>query len=652
MSSDPLLRGREAFERHQWQASFESLLAADQVQSLGAQDLERLAWSARWCGRYDEIAPALERAEREYASSGDRPGAARAALYLAQAYADRGNDAVARGHFARAGRILDEIPECPEHGLHAWMLAFGALRRGENKLAREMVEKALAIGKRLGDADMQALATLSLGHVLLTEGRLEEGIALHDEACARVSAGRLSPYAVGTIYCSVIFACRNRADWQRAHEWTQVVDGWCSRESIGYFPGLCRVHHAEVLRFRGELEEAERDALKALEQLSAALPRRVYWAHRELGEIRLRRGDLEGAEAACARALESGPEPQPLLALIRLERGDAAGAVRSLERALADPLIEYSENRVNLLPVMVSCALAAGLTERARAAMDELVALARRLGTPAPLANAACAEGEFALAEGRLEDAVEALHRARALWTDIGATYDAACAQALLGEALARSGDAGTAVLELRAALATFERLGAGMQKQRIAAKLEALVRPRDSDAASTRAAATFMFTDIVDSTRLLEALGDEAWSNLRNWHDRMLRACFSAHGGEEVDHAGDGFFVAFSSAQAALRCAIAIQRRLATHRSENGFAPEVRIGVHCSEALKSAAGFTGKGVHEAARIAAAGAPGEIIASRSTLSAAGDGFCHSSARVMDLKGLSAPLAVATVEWRQ
>jgi class 3 adenylate cyclase len=58
--------------------------------------------------------------------------------------------------------------------------------------------------------------------------------------------------------------------------------------------------------------------------------------------------------------------------------------------------------------------------------------------------------------------------------------------------------------------------------------------------------ACTFLFTDIVGSTALLEAIGNEAWQDLIRWHDRTLRALFAEHGGEEVDHTGDGFFVAF----------------------------------------------------------------------------------------------------------
>ncbi|HET6819767.1 MAG TPA: ferredoxin, partial [Candidatus Limnocylindria bacterium] len=86
----------------------------------------------------------------------------------------------------------------------------------------------------------------------------------------------------------------------------------------------------------------------------------------------------------------------------------------------------------------------------------------------------------------------------------------------------------------------------------------------------------TFMFTDIVGSTSLVEALGDEAWEVLLRWHDSTLREVFSAHQGEEVSSTGDGFFVGFASPDLALAAAIAIQRRLADHRAKNGFAPQV----------------------------------------------------------------------------
>src|SRR5436309_13911843 len=126
----------------------------------------------------------------------------------------------------------------------------------------------------------------------------------------------------------------------------------------------------------------------------------------------------------------------------------------------------------------------------------------------------------------------------------------------------------------------------------------------------------TFMFTDIVKSTNRLEALGDEAWQAVLRWHDESLRLQFGAYHGEGVATSGDGFFVAFESPDEALACALAIQRQLADHRRTAGFAPPVRIGVHASGATQVGRNFSGKGVHEASRIAGLAGGGEILASR------------------------------------
>src|SRR3954466_9851707 len=125
----------------------------------------------------------------------------------------------------------------------------------------------------------------------------------------------------------------------------------------------------------------------------------------------------------------------------------------------------------------------------------------------------------------------------------------------------------------------------------------------------------TFMFTDIVGSTNLVVALGDEAWETMLAWHNTTLREVFTAHGGEEISTTGDGFFVGFDSPEVAVAAAIAIQRRLAEHRAAHGFAPQVRIGIHASDAQQVGENFRGKGVHEASRIAGLAKGSEIIAS-------------------------------------
>ena len=165
---------------------------------------------------------------------------------------------------------------------------------------------------------------------------------------------------------------------------------------------------------------------------------------------------------------------------------------------------------------------------------------------------------------------------------------------------------------------------------------------------APRRVEKTFMFTDIEGSTALVEALGDEAWQGILRWHDETLRSLFAEHAGEEVVATGDGFFVGFDSPDEALACAVAIQRRLADHRRQHGFAPKVRIGVHASGATQVGKNFSGKGVHEAARIAAVAGGDEIMASRATT--AGTRFATSEPREVVVKGISEPIEVVSVEW--
>jgi class 3 adenylate cyclase len=165
---------------------------------------------------------------------------------------------------------------------------------------------------------------------------------------------------------------------------------------------------------------------------------------------------------------------------------------------------------------------------------------------------------------------------------------------------------------------------------------------------APRRVEKTFMFTDIEGSTTLVEALGDEAWQGVLRWHDEMLRSLFADHRGEEVVATGDGFFVGFDSPDEAIACAVAIQRRLAEQRRTQGFAPKVRIGVHASGATQVGRNFSGKGVHEAARIAALANGNEIVASRTT--AADARFPLSEPRTVTLRGTTDPMEIVTIDW--
>jgi SARP family transcriptional regulator, regulator of embCAB operon len=191
-----------------------------------------------------------------------------------------------------------------------------------------------------------------------------------------------------------------------------------------------------------------------------------------------------------------------------------------------------------------------------------------------------------------------------------------------------------------------------GPSLQELRSRLKATTTAESAETPFVPVMRTFMFTDIVGSTQLVEAIGDEAWDDVLSWHDRALRSLFADHEGEEVDHTGDGFFVSFRSPAAAIECAIAIQRRLVEQRKTHGFAPKVRIGVHGTEASRRGANYRGKGVHEAARIGALAGGGEIVASRATALAAKCRVPYSGPRVVNLKGVADPVEVVSVDWRE
>lgn len=159
------------------------------------------------------------------------------------------------------------------------------------------------------------------------------------------------------------------------------------------------------------------------------------------------------------------------------------------------------------------------------------------------------------------------------------------------------------------------------------------------------------MFTDIVKSTNLVEAIGDAAWEDLLEWHDQALRSLFAEHKGEEVKQVGDGFVVAFESAASGVACAVAIQRTLKDHRRAQGFAPSVRIGLHEAEATKKAEDYQGRGIHLAARVGALAQGDEIVASVSTVEAAGSLWPVSEPRSVEVKGIADPIEVVTLDWR-
>jgi len=637
IADDAREAGRQAIAQGAFRRAYE--LLAPEMRELGAEDLEALAEAAFWTGKLDEAIELRERAQAAFVEAGDKKRAAMLAAVISRDYFMKFELAVSNGWFAKAERLLREEPESEAHGYLALGRSMNAMMTGDLPTAVAHADEALELGRRFSDRNLEAAALVMKGRSLVLQGQIDEGLAILDETTATAVSGELEPWTTGFVYCCTITSCSGLGDYRRAAEWTAAANRWCDRSDTTGFPGACRVHRATITRLQGDWPTAEAEAEQACAELGSFDPWTTALGFYEIGEIRRRRGEFAAAEQAYAQAKEWGADAHPGLALLRLAQGkiDAAGA--AIKRSLAntsDPI-----GRINRLPAQVEISLAAGDLKGARAAAEELDRLADAfriddVRTPAFEATVCLAWGQIHLAENDAEGAAEQLERAVERWREVGAPYEAAGAQMLLGLALRRLGEEEGARDELRAAKACFERLGAALAVERVAELL-----------GEHRLHRTFMFTDIVDSTRLVEALGEEKWKKLLGWHDRTLRELIEAKGGAVIKQTGDGYFAAFQSPVAALDAAVSIQRTLDEHEP---LAPDVRIGVHTGGALHHGDGdYAGQSVHMAARIGALAGGGEILVSRDSVD--GGRYPVSEPRAEELKGFEEPVELVTVDWR-
>jgi class 3 adenylate cyclase len=557
-------------------------------------------------------------------------------------HAKKGAVSVAGGWLSRATRLLESEPEGVEHGHLALARGTAAVMMGQLQPAQGELARAHEIATRFGDRNLEAMAMVFEGTTLVMSGQVSEGLVLLDEATAAAVSGELEPLATGMVYCVTIHSCQTLGDCGRAAEWTTAANRWCDRLDVSGFPGACRVHRAEIMRLQGNWDRAEEQAVQACDELGGYFNLITSAGFYEIGEIRRRRGDFAQAEEAYRKASELGhpTSTEPGLSLLRLAQGKTEAAASAIKRELAneglDPL-----TRARLLPAQVEIALATGELARARAAATELEEIGDHyrvdgIRTPHVEGTLQLALGQIRLAERDFEGALDAFKAARSTWDKVGAPYETAQARMLLGIAYRGEGDEHSARDEIEAARATFERLGAALDIQRAAELL-----------GETGTARTFVFTDIVDSTKLLEALGEAKWQKLLKWHDGLLREQIEEAGGEVIKQTGDGYFAAFASPAAALDAAIAIQRAL----DEEPIAPDVRIGVHSGKAFHTEDDdYTGQGVHLAARIGALAGGGQILVSTASAEGA-NRFSLTNARPETLKGFTEPVEVASVEWR-
>ena len=467
VSDTTVARAQEAVARGDWQLALGLLVEADAEGHLGAAELSVLGGVAYAAGDLTLTIDAWERAHAAFLHVGDDVAAAGAAVRVAMHLLfDTALMAPVRGWLGRAERLLEDHEETSAHAWLAVIRTYERMLSGDLDGARSWVRRAIDAGSKF-DPAARTIGQVADARLRILDGDVQEGLALLNEAGVATVAGDLDPLSSGVVYCELVCALQGLAQYDAADEWTEAMERWCKVAAIGSLHGRCRLHRAEILRLRGSLDHAEKEALAACEELRPYLRRELGWPLSELGRIRLRRGNLEGAEQAFLAAHRAGWDPEPGLALLRLAQGDVPAALACIREALERPLRVPSKElppdtdlqRAPLLEAQAEIEIAAGDLERARDAADELELVARRFQSKALVASSALAQGRVKLAQGDTEEAQRFCSEAARLWTEIGAPFEAAHARMCLADALRASGSEQRADLELRVARAILEEM-------------------------------------------------------------------------------------------------------------------------------------------------------------------------------------------------
>jgi DNA-binding CsgD family transcriptional regulator len=421
--------GWERFAQADWAGARDAFAAAP----ADAEALDGLGQSLWWLGEREAGIERRREAYALYARGGRTLDAGRVAAYLAGECRIDGRDAESAGWLARARRLLADAPAGAERG---WL----AIEEAKQASDFADVERHARAALTIGHPDIECMALAQLGRALVGQGRVDEGIALLDEAMTVALSGEtLDPLACGDACCTTLVVCDGLADLDRATQWCEAVVEFTERRRFVPVQSWCRAIFGAVLVRSGDWERAEAVLTEAL----ARRPNRAKGGGHTLplavlADLRLKQGRLEEA-ARLLEGLQDDPVARPVLVRLHLARGE-------VELAAALPV---EDDVVRAEVALARGESAAEFAARLRGSVREDLA-----------AEGARLAGEF-------DEAVRRFAALEAPYETARARLDLAEAQAAAGSPLA----AATA----RAARDVFERLGALPDADRAAALLRRL---------------------------------------------------------------------------------------------------------------------------------------------------------------------------------
>jgi DNA-binding CsgD family transcriptional regulator len=472
-STDAMEKGAAALRAGDWQAArawFEAAL--EHAESPEA--LLGLGTALWWLGETKAAVRAQERAYAEFRRRSDLATAAFTAISLCMTYrASLGNYAVSRGWVGRLARLVEQHELSSLQGWLALCRAVAANDSNQPTAAEPYAHEALAAARRAGDGDLELCALSELGAALVQAGKVSEGAALLDEAMAGALGGEAERLeTVVFTGCRSIISCSRAAEVERATQWIRAAEDFTRRYGGLHLYTTCRTHYGSLLVATGQWDEAERE-LRAALRIGKTAERSLYGeALAKLAELRVAQGKLEEA-AELLKGFEDHFAAAYPRAQIHLRRSEPAVATAILDRRLG----EFGEECVESAPLcelLAEAEIAMGDAEAALARAARLAESGANTGCRLLTARGGRALGRALLASGDPDGAILHLGRALDAFARLEMPLEAARTHLLLAEAFGE-GRSANAIAEGRAAMSTFERLGAALDADQAAALLRGL---------------------------------------------------------------------------------------------------------------------------------------------------------------------------------
>ena len=434
-----------------------------------AEALEGMGTALWWLGEIHESLDFRKRAYASYRADQRNAEAAIAALDISVCYlSNLDNPTVAEGWIARA---RSAAALSGDERLDGWLWLMEGYTCDDPARQRQLLDRALDLARRSGDADLELSALTDLGLAMVNSGEVSAGLALLDEAMAGTLAGECARLdTVVWASCSMLSACSLVADHKRAAQWCAAADSFAVKYGCPFLHARCRAHYGRVLVGTGDWPAAETELLRALSMATDLGREPRVEALAGLAELRLREGAVEQAVELLAAA-EDASQIAPVYAEVMIAAGHPDRAIAVLRSQLT--VTDASNAAFPVLAAgLVEAHLASGDLASASAAAGSLPGANH--GHPQALALTERVTGLLAAAQGESDLAANRLRSAAAEFDRLELPFHAAQARLELARVL-RITDPSLAVVEATWALDRLQRLGAHRDAGAAAALLRSL---------------------------------------------------------------------------------------------------------------------------------------------------------------------------------